>query len=224
MRKVIVIFIVLWVGVFAVLPASAESVEPGSVCYKIVVDFDADKDSVIGGQIGIHYFDNDREELVNVGIGPLNVEEGKRVKVAEIRVTDMRDFSVSLNTSGTILSGDGDYKKHVVACSFIYINDGRLNIDRLGSLAVIYDNSQTGGYDVYGVNPGTGEGKLVIRANRDAVNRALTRALAPGGVNTLIQASGGISLWALTSNECQLNSFNLDGSLDEFVFDCAPAS
>jgi hypothetical protein len=68
---------------------------------------------------------------------------------------------------------------------------------------------------VYGVNPGTGEGKLVIRATHDAVNAALN------------QASGAISLWALTSGECQMNSFNLDRSLDKFVFDCAadtPAS
>ncbi len=219
--KAIFVVTVLWIGVFAVLPASAESVEPGSVCYKIIVDFDADEDSVIAGQIGIHYFDDDREELVNVTVGPLNVVEGKRVKVAEVRVTDMRDFSVSLNTAGTILR---DYKKRVEGCSFIYINDGRLNIDRLGSLAVIYDNSETGGYDVYGVNPGSGEGRLVIRASRAVVNNALARALAPGGANTLIQASSGISLWALTSNECQLNSFNLDGSLDEFVFACAPES
>lgn len=215
------IVIALLALLLLVFPAAAEQVEPGSVCYKIVVEFDADQDSVISGQIGIHYYDDEREVLVNVALGTQSFDDEERRSVAEIKVTDMRNFHVSLNTDGTIVSGDGDYHKRVVGCSVLYINDGRLNIDDLGSLAVIYKNSATGGYDVYAVNPDTGAGKLVIRATREAVNQALGQATQAGGANTLIQASGAISLWALTSNECQMNSFNLDGSLDEFVFDCA---
>jgi hypothetical protein len=207
------------IGVF---PAAAETVDRGSVCYKIVVEFEADVDTVISGQIGIHYFDDDRSELVNVVIGTQTFDDEESRKVAEVKVNDMRDFRVTLNTDGTIISGDGEYHKHVVGCSVFYINDGRLNINQLGSLAIIYKNSATGGYDLYAVNPETGEGKMVIRTTRDAVNQALGRAITDGS-NTLIQTSGAISLWALTSNECQMNSFNLDGSLDEFVFDCVEA-
>jgi hypothetical protein len=208
----------LWLGA---LPAAAETVDPGSVCYRIVVSFDAEEDSVISGQVGIHYRDGERSELVNVPFGTLNIAEDTRVNVAEAKVTDMRGFRVSLNTDGTIVSGEGRYRTRIIECDTLYINDGRLNIDQLGMLAVIYYNAQTRGYDVYGVNPGTGQGDLAIRVNRATVDQALNRATTPGGANTLIQNVGGVSLWALTSNECQLNSFNVDGTLDEFVFACA---
>ena len=223
-RSIGIIIGLLVVVLFGAFPTLAESVEPGSVCYKIVVEFEAEEDSVITGPIGIYYFDDEREVTLQIALGTISIPEDESRKVAEVKVTDMRDFRVSLNTVGSIVSGEGKYHRHVVGCSVFYINDGRLNIDDLGTLAVIYKNSETGGYDLYAVNPETGEGRMVIRTTRDAVGQALRRATTPGGSNTLIQASGAISLWALTSNQCQMNSFNLDGSLDEFVFECAENS
>jgi hypothetical protein len=197
-------------------------------CVRVTVRFLAHGPTTLSGTLTARYSVDDNEigsveydDLDNLGV----IAAGSNIIIGRfiIRDVDQDRLDVSLGQSDVTISGSGIFSARTGSCGGAELFDGRLNPYDAATLAIIYANGNTQGYDIFAVNPTTSRGTLVIRATRTQVNAALADATASGGVNTLIAARGDISLWALTSGECQMNSFYADGSLSEFIFDCAPA-
>jgi hypothetical protein len=113
--------------------------------------------------------------------------------------------SFTLGGGGGVFGGQG-------------INDGRLNALDLGAPAAIY--CSVTGIDVYSVDPTTSEGYLAFRATISEIRAGISTATAPGGVNTAIRSGDGATLYALTSNELQVNKVypRQPGVLYVFIF------
>jgi hypothetical protein len=197
-------------------------------CIRVTVRFLAHGPTTLSGTLTATYSVDDNEigsveydDLDDLGI----IGAGSNIIIGSFIVQDVEreDFEVSLGRGDVTVSGSGIFFARTGSCGGVELFDGRLNPHDAAALAIIYANSNTQGYDIFAVNPTTSRGDLVIRATRAQVNAALADATASGGVNTLIAARGDISLWALTSGECQMNSFYADGSLSEFIFNCALA-
>lgn len=96
--------------------------------------------------------------------------------------------------------------------------DGRLNRFEQQMLAAIYPDGQ-GGYRVLKVDAATSEGDFDYGVTRAQVDEALANADSSGQPQGI--ASGATStLYALGNGECQLNSPNAQGTMQEFVFGC----
>jgi hypothetical protein len=205
--------------------ALASGVSAGT-CVRVTVRFLAHNATTLSGTLTATYSVDGNEigsveydDLDDLGLiaGGSNIVIGRFI----VRDVDRSRLDVSLGQSDVTISGSGIFSAQTGSCGGVELFDGRLNPYDAATLAIIYANGSTQGYDIFAVNPTTSRGTLVIRATRAQVNAALADATASGGVNTLIAARGDISLWALTSGECQMNSFYADGSLSEFIFDCA---
>ncbi|MEQ8673655.1 MAG: LysM domain-containing protein [Aggregatilineales bacterium] len=100
----------------------------------------------------------------------------------------------------------------VVGGAFI---DGRLNARDIAPPIAIYCNAQ--GIAVYAVSPINSRGTLAFIASISQINTGVAQMRQTGRYATV--ASGdGATLYALTSNELQVNKFQINGTLYEFVF------
>jgi hypothetical protein len=225
-RKLVVITIIFTV-LAASLALGSSSVSAGD-CVRVTVRFLAHGPTTLSGTLRAHYFVDDNEigsveydDLDDLGV----IGAGSNIIIGRfiVRDVDPDDLDVNLGQSDVTVNGSGIFFARTGSCGGAELFDGRLNPYDAAALAIIYSNGNTQGYDIFRVNPATSHGDLVIRATRAQVNAALADATAPGGANTLIAARGDISLWALTSGQCQMNSFYANGSLSEFIFDCVLA-
>jgi subtilisin-like proprotein convertase family protein/LysM repeat protein len=100
---------------------------------------------------------------------------------------------------------------------FLSIPDGRLNLNDLGAPAAIYCEAR--GVVVFVIDPGTSRGRQAFVASPAQVQAALNTART-NRVNTQIASGLGATLYALTSNELQVNMFypRDPGVLYEFIF------
>lgn len=98
------------------------------------------------------------------------------------------------------------------------ISDGRLNNSDLAALGVVYPAAD--GFDIWAIDHATDKGSFLFTAKHSDINAKLEKAVA-SGENQLINELNGISLWALSSNECQLNYTSQDNQTRIFVFACA---
>lgn len=192
-------------------------------CIRVHIIFAADEDTELSGKVGVRWDSTDRREVgfVDFWIAEAEIDAGEDYTVGAFNIVGVSQFKMSFNDAELTIDGDGEFKTRRTDCSYtLPTDDGRLNLDDPASLAIVYANSKTGGYDVYLVNPATGGGMLAVRATRAQVDAALAAATAAGGSNTRIGEGYGVSLWALTSDECQRNAFYPDGKPDVFVFAC----
>ena len=112
-------------------------------------------------------------------------------------------------------SGSGRVVNMVTDC----LNDGRMNILAQQMLATIYPDG-TGGYMIWRVDPTTSRGFFDYQVIYAQVAEALALANSTG--QPQIIASGATStLYALMNGECQLNSPDAQGIMQEFTFTCA---
>lgn len=100
------------------------------------------------------------------------------------------------------------------------INDGRLNHDDMAALAAVYRASSGDGFEVWSIDPQTSKGTLLFTVSQADVNAVLEKAVS-NSQNQTINSAGGIILYALSSNECQLNYTSQDGQPRAFTFACA---
>lgn len=223
-RKIVSIGVVLTVLITSLVLVGS-SVSAG-VCIQVTVNFYPTRQTTMFGKVTAEYSVDGTvigtevyENLQGLGVIP----GGTNVVIGRFRVLldidDADRFDVILIRELTI-SGGGVFSADAAPCGGLELYDGRLNPTDAAALAIIYPTS-AGGYDIFAIDPATSRGELVIRATRRQVNAALAEATAPGGVNTLIDSFGDITLWALNSGECQLNSLYEDGSLNELIFQCA---
>jgi hypothetical protein len=220
LRKFVGISLILSLLVSSLVLVSSNVSAAG--CSRITVRFEATRDTTLGGRLTVRwYLDGEQlgskvfDDIASLGTIPL----GTSVVIGTITVQDVDedDLAVGLGRS-TIVVGGGTFTATVDDCTSL--QDGRLNAYDAGALAIIYTNSGQG-YDIYTIDPVTSDGDLVLQITRAEVNAARDAALAPGGANTLIDSYNDITLWALNSGECQMNALNGDGSLYEFIFNCA---
>ncbi len=219
-------YIVVFTGVIGLLFAGF-SAQAQEVCKRIHVYFEAAETSELDGKISVGYEQTGGGEygFADFWLDEETVEAGDTFRVGAFSVTGVDSFRVFFNDDEMDVDGDGEFVHRLTDCGgALPGDDGRLNLTDPASLAIVYRNSKTGGFDVYLVNAATGGGDLVIRAARAEVDSARAAATAPGGLNTLIAADGPVSLWALTSGECQRNAFYLDGKPDVFIFPCGGAN
>lgn len=203
---------------FTAQPAMAQA-----DCFRVEVRFTADATAELSGKVSTFYENSLENGFVDFELDPLfdedeEVNAGETINIGSYQINGPRP-SVSINDSA--VDGEGDFEARVVGCDAPedpLIADGRLNADDLAAPAALYATDD--GYTVYAINPATGNGSRALSVTAVQVTDALTEATT-SGVNTLIGTAGSISLWALTSNECQLNAFAADGSLYEFIFACA---
>jgi hypothetical protein len=203
---------------FAVLPANAQD-----TCTRLHISFKASESTELDGKLSVGWEQTGGGEygFADFWLDEEIVNAGRTFRIGAFNIIDVESFRTFLNDDELDIDGDGDFVTERTDCSVpLPSDDGRLNLNDPASLAVVYANSKTGGFDVYVVNAATGTGDLVIRALKADVEAARAAAITPGGVNTLIQASGLVSLWALTSGECQRNAFYPDGKPDVFIFSC----
>ncbi len=192
-------------------------------CTRVYIYFAAAQDSVLDGKLVVGYEQTGGGAF---GFADFWMEDepaaaGEEIRVGAFNIVGVDDYRLFFNDDELDIDGEGDFITRTADCTgALPADDGRLNTTDPASLAVVYANRSTNGFDVYLIDPATGSGALVIRASRAEVEAARQAATAPGGVNTLVAASGPVSLWALTSGECQRNAFYPDGSLDEFIFVC----
>lgn len=222
--RVLLAAVMIAAGAFAGQTALATGDDDDDgTCYRIKIFIETDDNDVdVNGTLTVRIDDGDRVRFRDVSINA-NIDDNEREEVADFRFEDLEDEpDVDLDTSDISADDDIDFDVDVEGCNGPgVISDGRLNEASLGATAVIYENDQ-GGYDIFRINAVTGGGTRVIRVARLAVLDALAAATAPDGVNTLIAEDAEISLWALSSNECQMNWFEGGGKLNEFVFACPP--
>lgn len=203
----------------AALPARAQD-----VCTRLHIRFEASTDARLDGKLSVGWEQTGggRFGFTDFWLDDETISAGRVLSVGAFNVVGVQSFRTFLNDSELDIDGDGRFRIERTDCTeSVPGDDGRLNRDDPASLAVVYANSRTGGFDVYLVNAAAGGGELVIRAARAEIDAARAAATAPGGLNTLIQDGGAASLWALTSGECQRNAFYPDGKPDVFIFDCA---
>lgn len=99
------------------------------------------------------------------------------------------------------------------------LNDGRLNLFNQQMLATIYPDG-AGGYMIWRVDPTTSRGYFDYQVIYAQIADALALANSTG--QPQIIASGETStLYALINGECQLNSPDAHGIMQEFTFTCA---
>jgi hypothetical protein len=194
-----------------------------SDCYRVEIRFTADESTELNGKVSTFYENALENGFVDFELDPLfdddeKLSAGETVNIGSYEINGPRP-SVSINDSA--VDSNGDFEARVVGCDAPQdplIADGRLNADDLAAPAVIYATNS--GYTVYAINPVTGNGRLVLSVTTAQVTQALSEATTTG-TNANIATVDGISLWALSSNECQMNAFAANGSLYEFIFACA---
>lgn len=214
--------LLLWMGVLGMLFAGIRA-QAQDVCKRINVYFEASETTELDGKISVGYeqIGGGKYGFADFWLDEETVEAGEIFRVGAFSVVGVESFRVFFNDDEIDVDGDGEFVHRLTDCgAALPADDGRLNVNDPASLAIVYANSRTGGFDVYLVNAVTGGGDLVIRALRAEVDAARAAATAPGGINTLIAAEGPVSLWALNSGECQRNAFYLDGKPDVFIFPC----
>jgi hypothetical protein len=190
-------------------------------CTRVHISFRASQATTLSGKLGVRYEDSRTVGFVDFHIEETTIAGGDEVRIGAFNIIDMESFKSIFNDDEVNIDGDGAFRMRKTDCAdTLPTDDGRLNLDDPASLAVIYANTRTKGYDVYHIDPATGSGRLLIRASRALIDAARSTATAPHGVNTLIAGEETISLWALTSGECQRNAFYADGKPDIFIFEC----
>jgi hypothetical protein len=207
--------ILLLFAAFTSLPAAAQE-----TCTRLHISFEASENTKLDGKLSVGWEQTGGGEygFADFWLDEETVNAGRTFRIGAFNVVGVESFRTFFNDKELDIDGDGDFSIERTDCSGpLPSDDGRLNLDDPASLAVVYANK--GGFDVYLVNATTGGGDLVIRALKADIDDARTAATT-SGVNTLIQASGPVSLWALSSGECQRNAFYLDGKPDVFIFPC----
>lgn len=207
--------ILLLATVFITLPTSAQE-----TCIRLHISFEASESTELNGKLSVGWEQTGGGAygFADFWLDEETVNAGRTFRVGAFNIVGVESFRTFFNDDELDIDGDGDFVTERTDCSApLPSDDGRLNLDDPASLAVVYANA--GGFDVYLVNAVTGGGDLVIRALKANIDAARTEATA-SGVNTLIQVSGPVSLWALSSGECQRNAFYLDGKPDVFIFPC----
>lgn len=193
-------------------------------CFRVTVYFNADERTELTGKLVVRYSDGSTTRFRDFYLDREDedaIEAGATEELGFFTVTDLEDVEASANDDAVDIDGNGDFDVEVKDCSDAgrFIDDGRLNPNRNGSITIVYELGE-GGLQIYQVNPATGDGTRIIRATTDEVNAALAAATAPDGANTLIARVGFTSLWALMSDECQINTFFADGKPDVFTVPC----
>jgi hypothetical protein len=213
---IITIIILLLLSAIAVLPVGAQE-----TCTRLHISFEASETTELDGKLSVGWEQTGggKYGFADFWLDEQTISAGRTFRIGAFNVVGVESFRTFFNDDELDIDGDGDFDIDRTDCSSpLPSDDGRLNLDDPASLAVVYANK--GGFDVYLVNAATGGGDLVIRASKADVDAARAAATVSGAVNTLIQANGPVSLWALTSGECQRNAFYLDGKPDVFIFPC----
>jgi len=109
------------------------------------------------------------------------------------------------------------FNASVIDPCFLF-HDGRLNWMDAAAPAIVY-NYENLYYDIYAVNPNTGNGTRVMRVPFTAVTKTVESAVAANQY-AVIQQAVGITIYALSSGTCQMNVFQPDGKLYEFEWVC----
>lgn len=210
-----ILIIFLLTSAFSALPASAQA-----ACTRLHIRFEASERTDLDGKLSVGWVQTGGGEygFTDFWLDEETVNAGRTLQIGAFNVVGVASFRTFFNDDELDIDGDGDFSIERTDCSApLPSDDGRLNLDDPASLAIVY--ASRGGFDVYLVNAATGSGDLVIRALKADIDSARAEATT-SGVNTLIQASGPVSLWALSSGECQRNAFYLDGKPDVFIFPC----
>lgn len=100
------------------------------------------------------------------------------------------------------------------------IIDGRLLADAPGAegaLAAIFP--ATAGFDVYAIDPATGQGTFAFRIIRAQVFAAQLEAFE-SGEPVVINEGSGVTVYALPSGECLLQTSFPDGKTFDLIFAC----
>jgi hypothetical protein len=85
------------------------------------------------------------------------------------------------------------------------VSDGRVNVYHCGSPVAVYCVGE--GIDVYGVDPQTGAGEMLIRVSRDAIEAIGI----PEGAHATVAEADGVLLSRLTDGKFQLNTHYDEG-------------
>jgi hypothetical protein len=216
------------IGIILTMLAASLVLVGGSVsagtCIEVRVVLITTRQTTVGGKLIAEYSVDgdvigtvDFGDMTSLGIVPASITR----LIGTFRVLldgDADTFEVSLNRPNIV--GGGHFSAETELCGGAELQDGRLNFSDAAALAVIYP-TESEGYLIYTIDPVTSRGEPVLRVTRRQVNAALDDATAPGGAHTLIGSYNDITLWALNSGECQMNSLYADGSLSEFIFRCA---
>lgn len=216
MRVRLFAVLTILISFFVATTARAET------CIQVNIVFRASESTMLEGKIGVSYTDLDGNNVrfidFHIADPERVIQPGKDFQIGSFTTVEFEAIKVNINDDEVKISGKGRFAAVQTDCgATLPSDDGRLNSEDVASLAILYTDES--GYAVYAVNAATGAGRLAFRANRAAVEKALEEANS--GTNTLIAQAGDISLWALTSGECQMNSFYADGKSNEFVFDCS---
>jgi hypothetical protein len=98
--------------------------------------------------------------------------------------------------------------------------DGRINNSSatdVAAPAVVYC-TEDGGFDVYAVDPVSGDGTLVARVTGDDIT-----AMTPlTGAYEVLGGGAGVTLYRLATGGYQVNAVTTDGKLYEFAWDACP--
>jgi hypothetical protein len=96
----------------------------------------------------------------------------------------------------------------------------RLNANDVAAPAALFLPVEADGdMHVYAINPETSEGYLLFIVTPEQIASASAEAVSTN-VNVLIKEAANIALYALSSGECQINSFYPDGKPYVFIFPC----
>jgi hypothetical protein len=95
-----------------------------------------------------------------------------------------------------------------------------LNTDNAAAPAALYLFSESANLlHVYAIDPVTSSGNFAFSATSIEIAQVSARAVETGE-NLLIAENMNVSLYALSSGECQVNGYFPDGKLYEYIFEC----
>jgi hypothetical protein len=196
-------------------PANAEFLK----CYNIIVPIGASRDffallfdDETGETILQLLNENVREDQIEINIAVSSTEIGFVATDEALIVFDkIEGFVFGSGGSITQVPWDGYCRAAIL--------DGRLNKYDLGALAYVYPEDD--GYAIWELNLSTFEGYQAYTVAQSEIDSALAAA-ATNAANQRIgePSERGTSVWALTSGLCQMNHFEQDGKLNEFIFPC----
>ncbi len=200
------------------LPVAAQDDDPDEICFagRVTITNDAAFDRTLYVAI---YDDGDDEFIEE--IGEFSVGAGERFNERLENLTDIDEDYEFIYSFNDFDRDDPSFEGSTDIRPCENFTDGRLNWFNADAPAVVYEIGQreNGRYDIYRVENGD-NGQLSIRKTTQEVQAVLAEAVAQGQ-NLLIEDAYNIQLYALASNECQINALKPDGTLYEFIFQCS---
>jgi hypothetical protein len=187
-------------------------------CYRITLPLNSDIPFSVNG---VWDWETGEYEFLNFNVNNDTIEYYIAVDDNQVGFVGSPEGNVNVyNEFDPLVWGAGDVEEVSFEghCNGAIL-DGRLNKTDLGALAFVYPAAD--GFSVWELNLGDMQGYEQFTVSAADVSSALADA-ASSGVNQQIGSSeNGTTLFALAGGQCQMNHFELDGKLNEFIFDCA---